>query len=103
MDTKGKLDEITPGTWHYQDGQVEDERGEIVARAYREATCKIPAYQRDNNMKFISAAPIGYELAQAIICMSATWRGEGILEVSEIDYLNLKQIALDFKAKAMSI
>jgi hypothetical protein len=61
-----KLDEITPGQWHYEDGQVKDDRGEIVARAYREAECKISPYQRDNNMRFISAAPDMYEALKAI-------------------------------------
>ena len=62
-----KLDEITPGQWHYEDGQVKDDRGEIVARAYREAECKIPPYQRDNNMRFISAAPDMYEALRELV------------------------------------
>ena len=60
------LDEITPGQWHYEDGQVKDDRGEIVARAYREAECKISPYQRDNNMRFISVAPDMYEALRFI-------------------------------------
>ena len=58
--------EITQGKWIYKNARVETEAGDVIAKAHREADCKIPAYQRDNNMKFIAAAPDMYEALKEI-------------------------------------
>ena len=52
------------------------------------------------NAQLIVAAPLGYELAEVIIKLSATWLSEGLLEIGEGDYLHIKQLALELKAKA---
>ena len=47
-----------------------------------------------------AAAPLGYELAKFTSLVSATWIEEGKLEIGEGDYLRMKQLALEFLAKA---
>lgn len=62
------------------------------------ATVTSKKYEADS--KLIAAAPIGYELAEAVINSSATWISEGLLEIGEAEYIRLKEIALKFRAKA---
>lgn len=52
------------------------------------------------NAHLIAAAPKGYELAEFVSRISATWLEEGLLEIGEGDYTKMKELALDFLAKA---
>ena len=56
------------------------------------------------NANLMAAAPIGDKLAQSVLLLSATLKAGGgkdnMLEVREIYYLHIKQLARDFKAKA---
>ena len=52
------------------------------------------------NAHLIAAAPLGYELAEFVARISATWAENGLLEVGVGDYTHMKQLALELKAKA---
>jgi len=57
----------TKGEWKVESGQVIDERGEIVARAYRDTECRIPPTERDCNMHLIASAPDLYEACKELL------------------------------------
>ena len=52
------------------------------------------------NAHLIAAAPIGDELANFVAHISGTWIEEGIIQVGEGEYTRMKQLALEFLAKA---
>jgi hypothetical protein len=54
----------TPGRWQYDGGIVVDERGQTVLKADRVPSCRIPPWQRDNNVRFAAQAPQMYEALQ---------------------------------------
>lgn len=56
--------------------------------------------EAEANAQLITAAPLGAKLADAIINSSATWIDGGLLEIGEATYLELKKLALEFRAKA---
>jgi len=47
-----------------------------------------------------AAAPLGYELAEFVETVSATWIDDGLLEIGEGDYLKIKELALVFLRKS---
>ena len=56
--------------------------------------------EAEANANLIAAAPIGHELAEFVIRISATWIDEGLLEIGEGDYTRMKELALKFREKA---
>jgi len=63
-------------------------------------TINTESVEAEANAHLIAAAPLGYELAKFTSLVSATWIEEGTLEIGEGDYLRMKQLALEFLAKA---
>ncbi len=61
-------------------------------------------YDNDNEAKanahLIASAPLGYELAELIVKLSATWIDDGILEIGEATYIEIKKLAFRLKDKA---
>ena len=71
-----------------------------IFKSQGERVIPIVYIQHKEDAHLIAAAPLGYELAKFTSLVSATWIEEGKLEIGEGDYLRMKQLALEFLAKA---
>ena len=90
------MSEYTKGEWEVKPKCPEErgiiingEDGGIIARV---TTVGGTLEEAEANAHLIAAAPLGYELAEFVAGLSATWIGEA-------DYAHMKEIALKLKTK----